>query len=67
MYKRQDIRLEREEDIVATLEERKKDRVLVIFTHAWCFEENSEKLEEAVQWLVQEEYLFSDLKPVEEE
>ncbi|MBQ9135764.1 MAG: hypothetical protein IJX66_06705 [Lachnospiraceae bacterium] len=62
-----DIRLEREEDIVATLEERKKDRMLVIFTHEWCFKENSEKLEAAVQWLVQEEYLFSDLKPVEEE
>lgn len=62
-----DVRLEKAENIIDILEEHKKDRVIVIFTHAWCFAENSEKLEEAVQWLVENEYQFSDLKPVEEE
>lgn len=62
-----DVRLEKVENIIDILETRKKDRVIVIFTHAWCFMENSEKLEKAVQWLVEADYQFSDLKPVEEE
>ena len=66
-YYATDLRLEKTEDITAALEEHKKDRVIIIFTHAWSFEENSEKLEEAVQWLLQEEYQFSDLQPVVEE
>ena len=61
-----DLRLEKE-NIVDTLEERKNDRVIVLFTHAWSFEENSEKLEEAIQWLLENEYQFSDLEPVVEE
>ena len=61
-----DLRLEKE-NIVDTLEERKNDRVIVLFTHAWSFEENSEKLEESIQWLLENEYQFSDLEPVVEE
>lgn len=62
-----DLRLENEEDIIAALEEHKKDRTIVIFTHAWCFEENDEKLEEAIQWLIKKGYQFSNLKPMPEE
>ena len=62
-----DVRLEKEVDIVATLEEKKNDRIVVIFTHAWCFEENVQKLETAIQWLVKEKYQFNDLQPVQEE
>lgn len=60
-YYATDIRLENTENIRETLEERKKDRVIVLFTHAWCFEENYEKLEQASDWLSQEEYQFSYL------
>lgn len=66
-YYATDLRLEKEEDITTVLEEHKKDRTIVIFTHAWCFEENSKKLEEAIQWLEEEGYQFSDLKLVPEE
>lgn len=56
-----DIRLENTEDIKKALEEREKDRIIVIFTHAWCFEKNYSKLEEASAWLSQKEYQFSYL------
>lgn len=57
-----DIRLEDVRDIEAALEEHRKDRIIVIFTHAWCFAENYDKLEAAIQWLVQEGYEFSSLE-----
>lgn len=65
-YYATDIRLENEDDIEAALEALQKDRIIVIFTHAWCFEENRDKLEEAVRWLVQEEYQFSFLENMTE-
>ena len=61
-----DIRLENEDDIETALEAHQKDRIIVIFTHAWCFEENYDKLEAAVKWLVQEEYQFSFLENMTE-
>lgn len=61
-----DIRLENEDDIEMALEAHQKDRIIVIFTHAWCFEENYDKLEAAVKWLVQEEYRFGFLENMTE-
>lgn len=65
-YYTTDIRLELEEDIEAALAEHERDRVIVIFTHAWCFEENYDKLETAVGWLYERGYQFSDLEASEE-
>ena len=65
-YYATDIRLEDTKDITVALEERKKDRFIVIFTHAWCFEENCDKLEEAAAWLAEAEYQFTNLEETEE-
>mgnify|MGYP002703247326 FL=1 len=61
-YYATDIRLEDVRDIEAALEEHRKDRIIVIFTHAWCFAENYDKLETAIRWLWQEGYQFSNLE-----
>lgn len=61
-YYTTDIRLEDVRDIEAALEECRRDRIVVIFTHAWCFEENYDKLETAIKWLQQEGYQFSNLE-----
>ena len=60
-----DIRLETTENINTVLKENRKDRVLVIFTHAWCFMDNSEKLEEAVRELSEAGYSFEWLEKEE--
>ncbi len=60
-YYATDIRLENTHDVAVTLEEKKKDKVLVIFTHAWCFDENYEKLREIVTMLSETGYQFSTL------
>lgn len=57
-----DLRLENTENIASALEEKKKDRVLIIFTHAWCFEDNYSKLKEAVRLLSESGYQFSSLE-----
>ena len=61
-YYATDIRLEDVRDIEAALEEHRKDRIIVIFTHAWCFAENYDKLETAIRWLWQEGYQLSNLE-----
>lgn len=61
-----DIRLESTENVEAVLEGHKKDRVIVIFTHAWCFTENSDKLEETVSTLSKTGYSFDWLESEEE-
>lgn len=61
-YYATDIRLEHTEDIPFVLEEKKKDRILVIFTHAWCFEDNYHKLSEAVRLLSDSGYQFITLE-----
>ncbi len=60
-----DIRLETTENINTVLKEKRNDRVLVIFTHAWCFMDNSEKLEEAVRELSEAGYSFEWLEKEE--
>ena len=57
-----DIRLENTDNITTTLNDKSKDRIIVIFTHAWCFEENYNKLLEAVRLLSEEGYQFSSLE-----
>lgn len=57
-----DLRLENEENIEKALEELEKDHIIVLFTHAWCFDENYNKMEKAVKWLTQEQYEFSFLE-----
>lgn len=66
-YYATDLRLEKTEDITDSLEVRKNDRIIIIFTHAWSFEDSSGQLEEAVQWLWDNGYQFSDLESVVEE
>ena len=61
-----DLRLEDEEDISAALAARKKDHIIVLFTHAWCFEENYAKMEEAVGWFAENQYEFGFLEETEE-
>lgn len=60
-YYKTDIRLENVDEITEYLEEHKKDRMVVIFTHAWCFMDNAHKLKEAVLWFAEKEYQFTDL------
>lgn len=60
-----DIRLEKTDDIVTALQNKYYDRVVVLFTHAWCFKDNQEKLEGAVRWLTNSGYKFTFLETVE--
>ena len=61
-YYMTDIRLEKTENVESALEDRKNDRILVVFTHAWCFAENQDKMEKAVKWLYGHGYEFSFLE-----
>ena len=61
-----DFRIENMQDVEAELEKRRNDKVIVVFTHIWDFEENYEKLEEAVAWLYENEYQFTTLETLEE-
>lgn len=60
-----DIRLEKTDDIVTALQNKYYDRVVVLFTHAWCFKDNQEKLEDAIRWLTNSGYKFTFLETVE--
>lgn len=64
IYYKTDIRLENEADIIDTLQNRKKDHVIVIFTHAEAFEDNYGKLQRAVEWLYENHYTFSSLEKI---
>lgn len=59
-----DIRLENTENIIEYLQEKKRDRVIIIFTHAWCFEEQYNKLKEAMIYLSENGYQFSTLDEI---
>lgn len=61
-----DIRLENTENILEKLEERKKDRVIILFTHAWCFEDHYNKLKEAFNYLSENGYQFSTLEGIDD-
>lgn len=61
-YYATDIRLENTENVEAVLEEHRKDRIIVVFTHAWCFMENGDKLEEVVSALSEAGYSFDWLE-----
>lgn len=61
-YYMTDIRLEKTENVETALRDRKNDRILVVFTHAWCFMENQDKMEETVKWLCEHNYEFSFLE-----
>ncbi|MCH5275271.1 MAG: glycosyltransferase [Lachnospiraceae bacterium] len=65
-YYATDIRLESTENVGTVLEEHKKDRIIVLFTHAWCFMENGDKLEEVVSALYESGYSFDWLESEEE-
>lgn len=57
-----DIRLEKTDDIFQALDAHKRDRLVVVFTHAWCFRDNAEKLENALEWLDQMGYEYTFLE-----
>ena len=60
-----DIRLEKTDDILKALDAHKCDRLVVIFTHVWCFQDNADKLETALGWLAEMgyEYTFLENEP----
>lgn len=43
-----DIRLENESNVLCRL--RDSDELIVVFTHAWCFDENIQKLDDVCKW-----------------
>ena len=57
-----DIRLEKTDDIFKALDAHKRDRLVVVFTHAWCFQENADKLETALGWLAKMGYEYTFLE-----
>ncbi len=61
-----DLRLENNDDIVEELKQHKKDRIITIFTHAWCFEDNYDKLKEAIVFLKDNDYQFHTLDEMTE-
>lgn len=61
-YYMTDIRLEKTENVETVLMNRKNDRILVVFTHAWVFSENQDKMKKTVKWLHEHGYEFSFLE-----
>lgn len=61
-----DIRLEKTDDVTGELKKSRNDRIMVIFTHAWCFAENQDKLEEALKWLTNAGYEFTFLEGMDD-
>lgn len=57
-----DIRLEKTDDIFKALDAHKRDRLVVVFTHAWCFQDNADKLETALGWLAKMGYEYTFLE-----
>ena len=57
-----DIRLEKTDDILKALDAHKRDRLVVVFTHAWCFQDNADKLETALGWLAKMGYEYTFLE-----
>lgn len=57
-----DIRLEKTDDVEASLTDKKGDRIKVVFTHAWCYMDNKDKTEIAIRWLVNHRYQFTFLE-----
>lgn len=57
-----DIRLEKTDDILKALDAHKCDRLVVVFTHVWCFKENEEKLEETATLLKKYGYKYTFLE-----
>ncbi len=54
-----DIRLEKTENIKTALEDKKSDRILVVFTHAWCYMDNEDKMQETAEWMAKHGYRFT--------
>ncbi len=61
-----DFRVENMVDVEAELKECKNDRIIVLFTHVWDFEENYEKFENAIEWLYNNQYQFTTLEELGE-
>lgn len=57
-----DLRLEKTDNIKTALEDKKSDRILVLFTHAWCYMDNEDKMQEAVAWMAKHGYEFTFLE-----
>lgn len=57
-----DIRLEKTDDIRKALNAHKHDRLVVIFTHAWCFMDNEDKMEASLEWLEKMNYKYTFLE-----
>ncbi len=62
MYYITDMRLEKTDNISDLFETKKNDRIFVFFTHAWCFMENEEKLEETAGLLEKYGYKYTFLE-----
>ena len=58
LYYRTDLRYENMEKVEEALRECREDQVIVIFTHAWCFEENIGKIEDSLKWFEKNGYQF---------
>lgn len=62
MYYITDMRLEKTDNISDFFGAKKNDRIFVFFTHAWCFMENEEKLEETARLLEKYGYKYTFLE-----
>ena len=61
LYYKTDIRYENIEKATKIFAKYKDDKIIVVFTHAWCFEENVSKIEGSMEWLKDNGYQFTFL------
>lgn len=62
IYYKTDMRYENIEKVKDAFEQYKEDQIIVVFTHAWCFEENASKIEDSMEWLTENGYKFTFLE-----
>lgn len=62
LYYKTDLRYENIENVKKSFGNRIEDPIIVVFTHAWCFEENVDKIESSMNWLVENGYQFTFLE-----
>lgn len=62
LYYKTDIRYESFEEVEKVFTQREGDQIIVVFTHAWCFDENISKIEDSMEWFTDNGYQFTFLE-----
>ena len=62
IYYKTDVRYENIEKVRKAFDHYKEDQIIVVFTHAWCYEENATKIEDSMKWITDNGYQFTFLE-----